>query len=122
MNSANTSMVLTDGGVLTVNVQQTPGGSVQTLFSNNVNNPVVGYDVTGVSYDLAHPTITASEQITAVVVTNEQNAIVAVFPDLLSFQHTDTSSHMFSISEAVQLASKTTFDAKFPVLGEPKEK
>jgi hypothetical protein len=121
-HSFSTTMSLADNGALTISVVQTQGGPSQQDFSNNVNNPVVGYEVTGVTYDVAHPTISASQQVTGLVDTlTNKTSLTQVFPVQLSLAHTDSTSHMFSISEAVQLASKTTFDAMIPLLGEAKQ-
>jgi PEP-CTERM motif len=117
----STTMSLADNGALTINTVNTKGGPSTQDYSNNVNDPVVGYDVTGVTYDVAHPTISASTQVTGLEDTMaNKTPINQVFSAQLSLAHTDSSSHMFSLSEAVQLASKATFDAKIPLIGEGK--
>jgi hypothetical protein len=107
-----TTMSLTDNGALTVST----GGNQD--FSDNVNDPVVGYKVSGITYDLANPTITTSQQVTGLVDTETNGtSVTQSFPATLSLSHTDSYSHTFSFSEAFTIGLKTTFEAAIPLIG-----
>jgi uncharacterized protein YaiE (UPF0345 family) len=114
-----TVVSLADNGTLTVDSGTKPGHPVQQTFSNNVDDPVVKYDLTGVTYDLAHPTIESSSLIASEVFNGKNGSSEKqVFPGSLTIKYVKTSSWSFSLSEAISISAKTKFDVGLPGLGD----
>lgn len=113
-----TTMALADNGALTITVKDVDG-SIRQTFSDSVNDPVVAYDLTGVSYDLAHPTVSSTSQVAGEVDTlRNETSEAQVFPASVSLSHTDTSSWSFGVSEAISITAKASLKVGVPDVGE----
>jgi hypothetical protein len=114
-----TVVSLADNGTLTVDSGTKPGHPVQQTFSNNVDDPLVKYDMTGITYDLAHPTITSSSPIAGLVFigNNTAGTLTQEYDPTLTLTYTKASTWGFSVSEAVTLGLKETVDVGVPGVG-----
>ncbi|MGH7113545.1 MAG: hypothetical protein ACREE9_03520 [Stellaceae bacterium] len=121
-SNRSTIISLADNGTFTLSLGPNPAHPGQQTFSNNVNDPVVGYDLADISYDLANPTITSSGQVIGGVFKQTNNTSqTQVFPASLGLKYTKTSNWSFSVSEAITLGLKSSFDVGMPGIGATKQ-
>jgi PEP-CTERM motif len=92
-----------------------------SLFNKGLNDPVVGYNVNDITYDIQHPTVLTTAQTTGQVdtLTNSTDR-TQVFLTTLTLTHTDSTMQSLSVSDAITAGIKTTVDVQIPVLGASK--
>jgi hypothetical protein len=117
---SSSSMLLTDSGDLSIANLNGPLSGL-TFDLDKVNDPVAAYDLTGITYDLAHATISSTSQVSGEVddLMNKTSK-PEVFQASLSLSHTDMSNWNFNLSEAVKLGVKVGFDVGLPGIGDSK--
>jgi hypothetical protein len=140
---AGDSVSLADNGLLTVSTtirnpnpppktKQFPlgynglssfGGGFTSLNLSNrgLNDPVVGYNVNDITYDIEHPIVLTTGQVTGTDDPLDNGADhTEIFTPTLMLSHTESTMQSISVSDAITAGIKTTIDVQIPVLGASK--
>jgi hypothetical protein len=112
------TLSLSDSGTLTINQGIYPGPLGAQYFSNNISDPVTAITLSSINYDLSHPTITTTNQVSGGTFTQTNNTgTTQVYPVTLGLTYTKTDSWSWSLSESLSIGVKSTTSVGVPGVG-----